>query len=83
LKNAPTNSDSMNYKLFHEYMEIKDQYITTSEFYRSLGIGKTKFYSLLKQLSLPLPGKLLSPSAQLFYREKLGFIPHSDTPKDT
>jgi predicted DNA-binding transcriptional regulator AlpA len=64
-------------------MEIRDQYITTSEFYRSLGIGKTKFYSLLKQLGLPLPGKLLSPSAQLFYREKLGFISPSDTPKDT
>jgi hypothetical protein len=65
--------------------EIINHYITTSEFYRSLGISKTKFYSLIKQYKLPLPGKLLSPTAQLFYREKLGCIvlSHKEVNKGT
>ena len=58
--------------------EKQGRFMTASEFHRSLGIGKTKFYALLKQKGLPAPGKLLSPVKQDFYREKLGFYPLKD-----
>lgn len=45
------------------YFVRHDRFVTAGEFYRSLGIGKTKFYSLLKQKGLLPPGKLLSPEA--------------------
>lgn len=53
-----------------------NRFMSTSEFYRFLGIGKTKFYALLKQKGLPPPGKLLSPEVQDHYLRQIGFPPH-------
>jgi len=56
-----------------------DRFVTTSEFFHSLGIGKTKFYTLLKQKGLSPPGKLLSPEDQDYYRQQLGFPTFNDS----
>lgn len=56
-----------------------NRFVSASEFYRSLGIGKTKFYALLKQKGLAPPGKLLSPEVQDYYVRQLGFPPYYDS----
>ena len=49
------------------------QFISVTLFFHSLGIGRTKFYRLLKQRGLPSPGGLMSPKLQNYYCVQLGF----------